>query len=292
MACMRLLLSVATLGAACMYAGCINPTYSGAATLPPSQQGTMPPVGQRGNWALIFSDEFDGTALNSGKWVRCYWWDHDGCTNLGNRELQWYLPENVTVGDGKLRLRADRKTVVGRGDSYDFTSGIVTTGRDVVANTSQAKFDFRFGYAEMRARVPAGRGLFPAFWMLPSSHHPTPEIDIMEVLGHKPNRLYTYFHYQDSRGHAKKGQGVTQKAPLSDDWHVFAVDWRPDRIVWYLDGVEFWRYEDRKHIPQERMYLLVNLAVGGEWPGPPDSKTPFPSDLFVDYVRVWQEARQ
>ena len=249
----------------------------------------LAPKGQSGGWDLAFSDEFDGTSLDRSKWATCYWWNRGGCTNLGNHELQWYQPGNVAVVGGQLRLRAEHEDAKGVDDaSYAYTSGLVSTGRDVADVARTVKFDFQYGYAEMRARLPSGRGLFPAFWMLPSSHSSTPEIDIMEVLGQDPHTLYTYFHYRDDDETAKHQNGVVKTSDLSAAWHVYGVDWEPDRIIWYLDGVERWRYENAAHIPHERMYLLVNLAVGGKWPGPPDSSTRWPADMLVDYVRVWK----
>jgi beta-glucanase (GH16 family) len=249
---------------------------------------TPAPVGQHGRWQLLFSDEFDGPSLDGAKWVTCYWWNRDGCTNLGNHELQWYRPQNVAVAGGQLHLRAQRETVQGHeGADYDYTSGLVSTGRDVENLSHPAKFVFRYGYAEMRARVPAGRGLFPAFWMLPANHESRPEIDVMEVIGQEPGILHTYFHYRAAGGERRQGTD-SPVGDLSAGWHVFAADWQPGRIVWYLDGVERWRYEDANHIPNEPMYMLVNLAVGGKWPGPPDDSTRLPAEFLIDYVRVWR----
>jgi beta-glucanase (GH16 family) len=248
------------------------------------------PAGQPGRWQLLFSDEFDGSSLDGKKWVTCYWWNQNGCTNLGNHELQWYRPQNVTVAAGQLRLRARRESARGHDDvRYDYTSGLVSTGRDVEDVARPTRFDFQYGYLEMRARIPAGRGLFPALWMLPADHESKPEIDVMEVLGQEPRVLHTYFHYRDAAAGIDRRQGRdSATVDLSAGWHVFGVDWRPDRIVWYLDGVERWRYQDADHIPHEPMYILINLAVGGKWPGSPDSSTGLPADLLVDYVRVWR----
>lgn len=282
-----LLGAMTTLGAAGTHTGRAASTPV-TAVAPDPVASVVRPVGQSGRWALLFADDFDGPTLDDQKWVTCYWWDRDGCTNLGNQELQWYRAENITVASGQLHLRAERRNIEGQGVSYQFTSGLVSTGRGVANPSGAVKFDFQYGYAEMRARVPAGHGLFPAFWMLPSDHDSKPEIDIMEVLGDEPGILYNHIHYRDSQGRPRKQNSVVKAPDLSAGWHVFAVDWRPERIVWYLDGVECWRYEHASHIPKERMYLLVNLAVGGKWPGPPDSATVFPAEFLVDYVRVWQ----
>lgn len=248
------------------------------------------PFGHTGDWNLVFEDDFAGRDLDESKWVRCYWWDAAGCTNLGNAELQWYLPDNVSVEDGNLILRARPELTARPGAVYGYSSGIVTTGRLTYDRTPPTKFEFQYGYVEIRARVPAGKGLWPAFWLLPVNQTSLPEIDVMEVLGHEPDVLHLNFHYRDDIGR-KRNVGTSVPAPdLSLDWHVYAVDWSPERIVWYFDGIEQWRYEVARHVPHEPMYLLVNLAVGGVWAGAPDEDTAFPADYAVDYVRVWQPA--
>jgi beta-glucanase (GH16 family) len=248
------------------------------------------PLSAKGNWKRVLTEEFATERLNRDRWTTCYWWDDNGCTNLGNNELQWYVPDNVSVAKGRLRLTARRQSVTGyKGRKFDFTSGMVTTGRDY-AETRPLRFEFQYGLIEVRARIPAGRGLWPALWLLPSDRRSRPEIDIMEVLGHTPNLLRMHFHYDDETG-AKRSLGKTVKTVnLSKGWHVYGLRWERDAIVWYLDGVEKWRHADAATIPREPMYLLLNLAVGGDWPGPPDARTKFPAHYLIDYVRVWQRA--
>lgn len=259
----------------------------GLAMLPATASDPMP-LGQTDGWRLVFSDEFDGEALNDDKWVRCYWWDDAGCTNLGNQELQWYLPGNIAVSDGALTLTARAEVTEREEATYAYSSGIVTTGRDVYHRAPDPKFEFQYGYAEMRARIPAGRGLWPAFWLLPSDHKPLPEIDVMEVIGQNTGKVHFTLHYSDADGERKKSGKSFVTDDLSAGWHTFAVDWSPERIVWYVDGIERWRYDNAEFVPQEMMYLIVNLAVGGRWPGPPDAETQFPADYVIDYIRVWQ----
>lgn len=249
------------------------------------------PMGQETGWQLVFEDTFEGDALDSGKWVTCYWWDDQGCTNLGNKELEWYLPENVSVGEGVLRLRAQPQVTVRPEATYDYSSGMVTTGRRTYERTDPPKFEFQYGYAEARARVPVGKGLWPAFWLLPSRQIPLPEIDVMEVLGHEPDELHFNFHYRDTLDNRRKVGTAITTPELSQAWHTYAVEWSPESIVWYFDGVEQWRYESAAHVPHEPMYLILNLAVGGAWAGAPDEATRFPADLLVDHVRVWQRGK-
>ncbi|MBI5564480.1 MAG: glycoside hydrolase family 16 protein [Chloroflexi bacterium] len=247
------------------------------------------PIGQIGGWDLIFSDEFNGTALNTGRWTTCYWWGKQGCTIATNHELEWYQPDQVLVADGVLRLRAQPRTqTASDGKVYDYTSGVITSGRASYDRTQPVKFSFTYGYAEIRAKIPTGKGLWPAFWLLPIDHTSRPEIDVMEIIGDEPQVVHLRLHYLTADGERGDKGGKWIGPDFSAGWHTFAINWQPQALVWYVDGVERWRYTDQATIPAEPMYLLANLAVGGDWPGAPDASTQFPSDYQIDYVRVWQ----
>jgi beta-glucanase (GH16 family) len=237
---------------------------------------------------LIFADEFDGAQIDPTRWTTCYWWETDGCTNEGNQELAWYQPGNVLVDGGVLRLRAQAQPIeTAAGTSYPYTSGMITTGRDTSRLAVPPRFTFRYGTAQVRARLPRGAGLWPAFWLLPATHRSKPEIDVLEMLGHDPARVHLGLHYLDAQGEADRFSTSWRGPDLSAGWHTFTIDWQPHLLVWSVDGVERLRYSEPAHIPHEPMYLIINLAVGGEWPGPPDEATVFPSDYVVDFVRVW-----
>jgi beta-glucanase (GH16 family) len=130
--------------------------------------------------------------------------------------------------------------------------------------------------------------LWPAFWLLPASLDSTPEIDVLEIIGDEPDVLRMHFHYIDEMGNDPAPGSNWHGPDFSADWHIYAVDWRTDQIIWFVDGVERWRFTDQRYIPDMEMYLLLNLAVGGDWPGPPTSETVFPNYFDIDYVRVWQ----
>jgi beta-glucanase (GH16 family) len=241
---------------------------------------------------LLFSDEFDGTSLDPDKWTTCYWWGDGGCTISSNEELEWYQPGNVLVEDGLLKLRAKEEQIQVENDDgsftvYDYTSGVVTTGRSDYRTSSPARFLFEYGYAEIRARVPEGKGMWPAFWILPADHNSKPEIDVMENYGDETSIHRMNFHFINNDGDVDKDGERWEGPDFSADFHTYAVDWRPNAIIWYVDGIERWRYTDKRYIPKEPMYLLLNLAVGGIGPGAPDSSTTFPIDYEIDYVRVW-----
>ncbi|MEO8883748.1 MAG: glycoside hydrolase family 16 protein [Devosia sp.] len=237
-------------------------------------------------WNTVFSDEFSGPELDLTKWTLCYWWNDGGCTNKGNHELQWYVPEGVSVVDGNLVLTASRQnTEDNQGNTYAFSSGMVTSGFDGDPGAGTDRFSFTYGYVEVRAKLPKGKGVWPAIWLLPSTHKSLPEIDMAEVLGDTPELLRLHYHYANGTNSESIGKNITTP-DLSLDWHVYGMDWEKDAIVWYLDGIEQWRYTDTASISHEPMYLLMNLAVGGDWPGAPDQDTVFPTSMLVDYVRV------
>jgi len=246
------------------------------------------PVGMDGSFKLVFSDEFNEATLSPDKWTTCYWWDNNGCTNLGNNELQWYVPGNVGTDDGALVLVAKEEEVIGHeGRTFGYTSGMVTSGRYYEEEPSQTRFATTYGYFEMRARIPSGKGLWPAFWLLPTNHTSKPEIDIVEVLGHRPDILEMHYHYKTASGETTNRGSDIQTVDLSGDWQTYGLEWSPEAITWYLNGEELWRFEDAEVISDVPMYLIINLAVGGNWPGSPDENTEFPAKLTIDYVRVW-----
>lgn len=228
--------------------------------------------------------KLSGAGLDTAKWNTSYHFWHQpdgGSTNERNNELQWYLPGNVSVENGaaKLTARAGRHRAP-TGKSYSYTSGILS---------SHGKFEFMYGHLEVRMKVPAGRGLWPAFWTLPTpntSPEWPPEIDIMEVLGHQPTKVHFNLHYLENKRHTTVS-GSYSGPDLSASLHTYGCLWEPGRLVFYLDGVEHHRIEGAS-VPAQPMYLLVNLAVGGDWPGAPNGNTLFPADLDVDYVRVMQ----
>jgi beta-glucanase (GH16 family) len=245
-----------------------------------------------GEWTLAFADEFDGTMLNAGAWTTCHWWDDGGCTIASNDELEWYQPGNVTLLNGALRLTAEREVAVApNGQTFEYTSGMVSSGRDGERWEGDPRFTFTHGYVEMRARIPSGAGLWPSFWLLPDDHRAKPQIDIMAALGSSPSVLRVHTNYIEHRDgqRVERTDGIRHAGlDLSEDWHVFGLLWEEHRLVWYLDGNKVWTTTDPAEIPTEPMYLIASLAVGGEYAGSPDATTRFPATFHIDYIRVWQ----
>jgi beta-glucanase (GH16 family) len=238
------------------------------------------PEGQRGVWRLAFSDEFEGSELPADKWNRCYPSGRpDGCEN--RPELQWYQSENVTVSDGLLHLTAKKENQAG----FNYTSGMVTTGPLEKHQGQQNRFSFKYGYVEARVKVPKGQGLWPAVWMLPADGSGPPEIDVLEVLGHNTKESYATVHWDRD---PSKSMTTVNSIDFADGFHTVGVRWEKDSIEWFYDGQRVKRFVGTDQIPHMEMFLLANLAVGGDWPKSPDSTTQFPADYQIDWIKVWK----
>ena len=245
-------------------------------SLPPPLPTPVPPSPQTGSWNLTFSDEFLSGGLNTDKWQTHYRWDDR--TLSGNGELECYFDDDVYSYGGLLILRAQKRTVLCPkiNTNFNYTSGMIATFD---------KFSQTYGYFEMRAKLPAGQGLWPAFWLLPQSGAWPPEIDILEVLGHEPSTTYQTFHYKNP-DHKSDGSS-TKTVNSATGFHTYGVDWQYGLLIWYIDGVEVKRFQSPL-VPNEPHYIIANLAVGGNWPGSPNSATDFPAQMEIDYIRVYQ----
>lgn len=245
-------------------------------------------AGRPAGWKLMLAEDFSGNGLDPRRWGRCHWWvQGGGCTIASNDELEWYLPKNVSVGDGRLRLEAREETVTPPdGKTFLYTSGMVSTGPRRYEGRS--RFAFTYGYVEARLRLPREQGLWPAFWLLPADSESRPEVDIVETLGQTPDRARFHFHYRDAWGRRRSLGEDWSSAGLADGgWHRFAVDWRPGSLTWIVDGRARWRVTGPA-VPDEPLYVVANLAVGGVYPGPPDETTELPAAVEVDWIRVWR----
>lgn len=216
-------------------------------------------------WHMVWNDEFDGASIDQTKWRI------EDAALVKNNELQYYSPKNVYVHDGLLTLKSEKRKTGGR----DYCSGLVET---------KGKFAFQYGRVEVRAKLPGTPGLWPAHWMLPDSGAWPPEVDIMELVGRDPNTIHMSNHY--GRWPGNRWDAGNYKGPdYTQDFHTFAVEWDPDAIRWYIDGVQ--RFSVANNIPQEPLFIILNTAVGGDMPGNPDATTVFPQYHDIDYVRVY-----
>lgn len=223
-------------------------------------------------YKLVWAEEFNGPTLDASKWNTNY---APKVHPLGcNGEQQAYAPEQVSLRAGKLVLQVERKPREG----MPFSSGMVA---------SHDKFTQRYGWFEARMKLPRGKGLWPAFWLLPQSKQWPPEIDIMEHKGRIPDRVWLTVHERQPNTWHPKSTGTEWSGPdFTADYHTFAVDWRADRIVWFVDGIE--RHQWRGNADFGAMYLILNLAIGGHWDGNADETTPLPAVMEIDYVRVYR----
>ena len=234
---------------------------------------------------LVWAEEFNYTGLPDDT----YWNIETGGTGWGNNELQYYTDSesNLYVDNGVLTITAKEEQVGGR----DYTSGRITT---------QDKFDFKYGRIEARIRLPYGQGLWPAFWMLGANISSVGwpscgEIDIMEMVGGTDgdNTCYSTIHWDDNGEHAQYGESYTLPSGIfADDFHVFAVEWNEQEIRGYMDDVHYYTVDITPEELSEfrnNFFIILNVAVGGDWPGPPDQTTEFDQVMEVDYVRVYEE---
>lgn len=251
---------------------------------PPGEQPIAQGVGMTGA-SMILDEQFDDPDLDTGVWNTCHWWDDGGCTIASNDELEWYLPGQVRVDDGTLFLTAEAREVVGaEGRTFPYTSGMVSTGPPV--HDGEPKLAFTYGAVEVRFRAPLGAGLWPAIWMLPASEESTPEIDLFEAVGQQPRRANMYFHpRKGSEWRATHHRVYFPPGRDLADTHTVRLEWRPERLDFFFDGEWVWEVTGEQ-VPDEPMYLVMNLAVGGEYGGPPDPAA-FPARFEIDYARLW-----
>jgi beta-glucanase (GH16 family) len=245
-------------------------------------------------WELTFEDDFSGQELDRRTWKTSDYWGNQ--TLPGNAELQCYMPDAFAIEENVLQIVAQRQAIpqdecFAAQTDLEFTSGMITTAGcnrydDEAKCEALDQFVQLYGYFEMRAKFPAGKGFWPAFWLLPENGAWPPEIDVVEWIGDNRRAAFFTLHYEEE-GENKKHSGSFDGPDFSEDFHTFAVDWQPGQIIWYIDGVERYRVNDES-VPDTPMYLLVNMAVGGTWPGRPDETTAFPSVMEVDYVRAYE----
>src|SRR4029078_12028567 len=246
-------------------------------------------------WSLIWQDEFDGpdgSALDSTKWVM-----ETGGSGWGNNELEYYTNRllNAHIENGTLVIKALQETFTGTdGVTRNFTSARLKT---------QGKFSLTFGRIEGRLKIPFGQGIWPAFWTLGTDINqvgwPTcGEMDIMENIGREPSTVHGTIHgpgYSGANG-IGAAYSLSIGSRFADDFHTYAIEWEPNVIRFYVDGL-LYNTITPANLPANSswalphpFFILLNVAVGGFWPGNPDASTIFPQTMTVDYVRVYQRS--
>ena len=243
------------------------------------------PEWERAGWELVWQDEFEGTELDLENWT----FDIGG-NGWGNQELQYYSdrPENVRVENGVLVIEAREEKATFSGRPYS-SARLKTQGLHA----------WQYGRIEARLKLPYGQGIWPAFWMLGDnlSQKGWPaagEIDIMEFIGREPDHIYATVHAPGYSGGSGVGSSLTVSADsLRNDFRVYAIEWEENEIRWYLDDQQYFKLTPEQ-VPDQWIFdhpffIILNLAVGGRWPGYPDDTTEFPQFLYADYVRVYQK---
>lgn len=253
--------------------------------LPVDNTGYSTPLSYPG-YNLVWSDEFSGSNLDLTAWNQEI---GNGSGGWGNNELEYYTNslKNVFLSNGNLIIEARKEAISG----FNYSSGRMTT---------QNKKNFKFGRIDIRAKLPVAKGMWPALWMLGANITSVGwpacgEMDIMELVGSSPGRVRSTMHWKSANGtHLSKGADYNSTSgDFSQQFHVFSIVWTQDVIKSYIDdklyltttvadvGVPNYPFNADQ-------FLIFNVAVGGDWPGPPDATTPFPQRMFVDYVRVFQ----
>ena len=253
----------------------------------PPDNNEIPPLE---GWTMIWNDEFDGSSINTSKW------EHEvNGWGGGNNELQYYTdrPENSFIENGKLVIKALKETYTGEDGTREYTSARLRTLN---------RGDWLYGRFDIMAKLPFGQGLWPAIWMLPTDWAyggwaASGEIDIMELLGHDPTRVYGTIHYGGAYpNNTQSGSSYSlADASFSDEFHLFTLEWDTTEFRWYVDGEHYltknqW-YTSNVPYPapfDRRFHLLLNVAVGGNWPGNPNQSTLFPQFMYIDYVRIYR----
>jgi beta-glucanase (GH16 family) len=231
-------------------------------------------------WKLVWSDEFNATSLDATKWSV----DTGSDFGTGQQDYDTERSENIAVTGGNLALTARKESYQGS----SFTSGRIESG---------TKFTQAYGRFEMRAKLPKGQGMWPAFWLLGNDYATSGwpgcgEIDIMECRGADPTTVHGSLHGPGGDGYTQ-GYTLPGGGSFSDDFHVFALEWEPGAVRWYVDDA---LYETRTSdtFPRSQpwvfdhpFFVILDLAVGGQYGGDVDATTPFPQAMMVDYVRVY-----
>lgn len=252
----------------------------------------------RADWQLSWSDDFSGSTINTNHWTFDI---GNGNNGWGNRELEYYTsrPQNAYVADGMLHIVARQEAYLGK----DYTSAKLTT---------RGLFSQKYGRFEFYARLPQGKGYWPALWMMPEHAAYGPwaasgEIDIMENRGANPAKIFGTIHFGGTSPHNTHSHGPPFAFPPGDsvtNFHLYAVEWTTNAISWYVDNhlyetqTNWWSSSSREH-PGDRnpfpapfdqpFHIIMNLAIGGDFGGNPDGTSVFPGEMQVKYVRTYCE---
>jgi len=253
----------------CLFSFCKKSASDNITNQPPSNS-----PGDTSTYKLVWSDEFDEATIDTSIWN----FEIDG-NGGGNHEQEYYQPQNATIENGNLVITAKKETV----GSHNYTSSRMTT---------QGKKEFEYGKIEARIKIPVGQGFWPAFWLLGSNINSVGwpkcgETDIMEHIN-TDSLIYGTLHW-DNNGHVQSGDTI---ASTPSEYHVYSIEWNATSIKWFVDSVQYHEVNITNNSTEEfhqPFFILLNFAVGGDWPGQTIADNLLPAKMFVDYVRVYQK---
>lgn len=261
-------------------------------------------------WQLVWSDDFEGANIDTTKWSF-----ERNCTGGGNNELQCYTDraQNAFVADGHLHIKAIKETFSGQAKGDDdpaYNAGDTSVTREYTSARlrSKGKGDWKYGKMDIRAKLPKGQGVWPAIWMLPTEwkYGTWPlsgEIDIMEAVNsggtQYGNKVHGTLHYGNSwPNNVYVGKDYTPTTNVWDEFHTYTIEWEQGAVRWYVDGVHYQTQTNASWFTakdpkaefapfDQKFHMIMNLAIGGNWPGNPDGTTTMPQEMLVDYVKVY-----
>ena len=257
---------------------------------PPGNELIIPSSGYQSptaydGYQMVWQDEFDQESLNLNDWT---YEIGNGYSGWGNNELEYYTDENTSMVDGNLVITAKKESRGG----YNYTSSRIIT---------KGKQEFKYGRVDIRAVLPYGQGIWPALWMLGAnidqvSWPKCGEIDIMELIGGgdgRDNVVHGTVHWDNNGSYANYGGSTKLSSGIfNDEYHVFSILWDESKIKWLLDGEQYHEIDITPAALSELrsdQFVIFNVAVGGNWPGSPNSSTTFPQFMIVDYIRVFEK---
>ena len=280
---------------------------------PADQVGTPPncfpappvPPGTGRKWTITFSEEFNGTDYDHNKLSPCFDWNTGGCTNSFNKGREHYDPAQVTVSNGTGKLTAaplvpPMSSTACFQNQCSYKSGLLSTCRPNANSGTAYLYTFTYGYVESRMKFPGTQGFFTAFWMLPADTTYTyrSEIDIVEILGDDPQTIFMTYHYNNrSQSHAvnqgKRNNGACAVKDYATEFHNFGIDWQPDHVAWYIDGVKCSEFTGTTaQVENGPMQIIIDLMVDHQWQQDwmvTLQDTTLVRALELDYLRVYQQ---
>ncbi len=273
-------------------------------SLPACAMTPPAPAASGKHWNVSFTEEFSGTDYDHAKLTPCFDWNYGDCTNTFNHGRERYLPSQVVVSGGTAKLIAEPLSPPYASSacytgSCTYKAGLLSTARPNAGNGSDYLYKFTYGYVESRFKFPATQGFFTAFWMLPAdpSYTYQHELDILELLGNDPKTMFMTYHYNDRSQSYTPNSGTLNNGacPVKDysqDFVRMGVDWQPDHIAWYIDGVKCGQFTNASQIASEPMQLILHMMVENDWQrswGFGLTNSTLTRQLEVDYIRVYQQ---